>query len=419
MAALPLHPRLAHMVLTGHALGHGGLACELAALLSERDVIRARPGGRDCDLRSRVELLHDRRGSANESGVDRGALRLAAEAARRWRKRLRTGPAADDLRPAGLLLALAYPDRIGRRRPGGGNQYHLANGRGAVLAEGEALAAEEFLVAAHLDGARRDARVFLAAPLDRADIDQHFDDRITTTDAVWWEAREQAVLARRRRRLGELVLDDKPLADPDGAAVIAALLQGIRQLGLAALPWADGQRGWRERVAFLRRIDPQTWPDVSDEALLAGLEEWLAPHLTGMSRRAHLARLDLQAGLDGLLGWENRRALDELAPTHLTVPTGSRIRVDYGPETPVLAVRLQEMFGCATTPTVSGGRVPVLLHLLSPAQRPLQVTRDLAGFWASSYHAVKKDMKGQYPKHHWPDDPLQAEPTRRAKPRGQ
>jgi ATP-dependent helicase HrpB len=224
------------------------------------------------------------------------------------------------------------------------------------------------------------------------------------------------VEAKRERRLWSLVLDERPLKNPP-ADRVAAMIEGIRAMGLAVLPWTDHARALQARIAFLRRLD-DAWPDLSDEALLANLEEWLAPFLAGMTRRAHLANLNLMEALLSQLDWKRRQALDALAPTHLVVPSGSRVPLDYqSGEVPVLAVRLQEMFGATDTPTVAGGKVQVLLHLLSPARRPVQVTRDLKSFWANSYRAVKADLKGQYPKHYWPDDPLQAEPTARAKPR--
>jgi ATP-dependent helicase HrpB len=226
------------------------------------------------------------------------------------------------------------------------------------------------------------------------------------------------VLARRQRRLGELVLEEAPLAAPDGAAVAAALLAGIRELGLAALPWTKELRAWQARVLFLRGIDPAGWPDVSDTALAATLEHWLLPWLGGMTRRAHLARLDLAATLRALLGYEQQRRLEELAPTHVAVPSGSRIALDYlDGAVPSLSVRLQEVFGLTDTPRLAGGRVAVLMKLLSPARRPVQVTQDLRSFWEKGYHDVKKELKGRYPRHYWPDDPHRAEPTRRVRPR--
>jgi ATP-dependent helicase HrpB len=235
-----------------------------------------------------------------------------------------------------------------------------------------------------------------------------------------WNARAEMVDAKRERRLWSLVLEEKPLKNAAPEQVAAVMIEGIRAMGLGALPWTDAARTLQARVGFLRRAADERhhWPDLGDEALLASLEDWLAPYLAGMTRRAHVANLDLMEALLARLDWKQRQALDELAPTHLTVPSGSRVPLDYrSGEVPVLAVRLQEMFGATDTPAIAGGEVQVLLHLLSPARRPVQVTRDLKSFWANSYRAVKADLKGQYPKHHWPDDPLQAVPTARAKPR--
>lgn len=410
MAMLAAHPRLAHMMILGRRLGLGGLACELAALLSGRDPLK---GVRDTDLRLRVEALRD---GCRGPQVERGACRRIAETARQWRRSLRLpDEPGRGLDGTGLLVAFAYPDRIAQRRPGGLRQYRLSNGRGAVLAEPEPLSAEDFLAVAHLDGDRREARVFLAAPLARADIETHFPTEEDQT--VTWDSREQAVTARRRRRLGEIVLEEKPLDAPPGA-VLAAFLAGLREIGLDRLPWTPDLRSWRERLTFLHRLQPECWPDVSDTALLAGLEDWLGPFAAGMSRAAHLARVDLGAALASLLPWDKRREMEEMAPSHVGVPSGSRIRIDYSGETPVLAVRLQEMFGSAENPSVARGAVPLTLHLLSPAHRPVQVTSDLAGFWAGAYAAVRKDLRGRYPRHSWPEDPRAAQATARAKPRG-
>ena len=412
MAGLPLHPRLAHMALTAKGLGLGGLACDLAALLSERDILR---GEKDADMRPRVEALRNRRGHGD---IDRGAAARAGETARQLRRQLRLAGDGGNVEQAGLLLAFAYPDRIALSRGGNGLQYRLSNGRGAFFPQPEPLATQAALAVAELDGNKREARIFLAAPLPVSEIERHFAGQIVSRDSIGWDPREEAVAARRRRLLGALVLEDTRLPDPPAEAVQAALLDGIRSIGLACLPWTDAARSWQARVAFLRRVDGEAWPDLSDEALLDGLETWLGPWLQGMSRRSHLSRLDLMAALEAMLPWESRKALDALAPTHVVVPSGSRIPIDYrSGEAPVLAVRLQEMFGLADTPTVAGGRVKLTLHLLSPARRPMQVTQDLASFWAGAYRQVKADLKGQYPKHHWPDDPLEAEPTARAKPR--
>jgi ATP-dependent helicase HrpB len=449
MVRLGLHPRLAHMVLRGRDLGMGGLASDLAALLEERDVLRMGRDGRDGDLRLRLDAL---RGEERGLPVDKGALSRARQAARDVRRRLglRAGEQQGERGDTGLLLAFAYPDRIARRRPGGEPRYAMTGGGGAVFASHEPLAAQEWLALAETDGDRREARIFLAVPLTLAEIEEHFDSDIRAETVCRWDGREEVVQARARRVLWSLVLEDKPLKAADPQALAAAMAEGVRQMGLACLPWTPELERLGRRVAFVRglehpapnmaqdapaaieaaaklaeastrrgtNINPDGgWPDLSEAALLGGLEDWLVPYLAGITRRAHLTRLDLGVALGGLLSWEQKKRLDDLAPTHVEVPSGSRVPIDYSGEVPVLAVRLQEMFGCAETPRIGGGKVALLLHLLSPARRPMQVTRDLASFWANTYKQVKADLKGQYPKHWWPDDPMQAEPTARIKPR--
>jgi ATP-dependent helicase HrpB len=321
---------------------------------------------------------------------------------------------------AGSLLALAYPDRIAQRRPGGSGQFRLSNGRGASLPPSDPLVGADYLAIAELDGDKREARIFLAAPLTLAEIEEDFAERLERRDIVVWEPRENAVLARRQVRFGELVLRDEALAKPPREMVVAALVGAIRDAGLAVLPWRKEAAQFRARVMFLRRVegDGAGWPDLGDDALRATIEDWLAPALDGITRLAQLDRIDLGALLRSRLDWSQLRALDEKAPSHVTVPSGSRLPIDYAEgEMPTLAVRLQEMFGAAATPLIAGGRVALRLQLLSPAGRPLQVTSDLGGFWATSYRAVRAEMRGRYPKHPWPDDPLAAPPTRRAKPR--
>jgi ATP-dependent helicase HrpB len=317
---------------------------------------------------------------------------------------------------SGRLVAQAYPDRIARRRPDGAGQFRLANGRGASLLQADPLAAEEFLAIAQLDGDRRESRIFLAAPLARADLEADFAAAIETVDEIGWVAREEAVVTRRQRRFGALVIADEPLAQVAPDRVAAALADGIRSLGLAVLPWRAAARGLCQRIQFLSRLEGQSgWPDVSDAALLATVQDWLAPYLAGIKRRTQFEKIDLGAAIAGLLGPDQRRLLDRLAPTHVTVPSGSRLPVEYGAgETPVLAVRLQEMFGVQETPAIVEGRVPLVLHLLSPAGRPLQVTRDLASFWRSVYPELRGVLRGRYPRHSWPERPLQAAPTARA-----
>jgi ATP-dependent helicase HrpB len=426
LARLGVHPRLGHMLLRGRALGLASLACDLAALLTERDILRSEGRPPDADLRIRVDALR-RRGGAQ---IDPGALHRVRQEAKRLggmlhdarpdgrhdaRSDRRSGAAsgaADDSQ-AGVLVALAYPDRIGQRREGERGRFLLRNGRGARFAEPQTLEGEDWIVAAEVEGRGTDARIFRAAPLTLEDVETHFGAQAREVEEVFWDQAADRVVARRRRVLGALTLSEAPLDSPDPAAVAAAMTDGVRAAGLEALPWTSETRQLRHRLAFLNRLDPGHWPDASEAVLAATLEEWLLPFVSGLRRGAELRQVDLAAALMARVPWERARRLDELAPTHVEVPSGSRIRVDYSdPATPALAVRLQEVFGLLETPRVGGGRVPLTLQLLSPAQRPVQVTRDLASFWREAYFDVRKDLRGRYPKHHWPDDPLTAQPTR-------
>ena len=419
MSSMGLHPRLAHMLLEAHARGAGATACAMAALLEERDVLRRDAPDRDVDMRTRVAVLAA--GSRQVAAdIDRDALRRVVERSRAWRSQLRvpTHERVDDTL-TGPLLAFAYPERVAQRRAGEGNRYLMRNGSGAVLDDPGVLAGAPYLVIADLDGRSPQSRIYLAAPLDRSDVVEAFAPDVEVEDVVGWDATAGVVVAVHRERLGAIVLREGPLQVVDGDAIACALVDALARGDGLVLPWTAAARRVRERVVFLHSRDA-AWPDFSQPALLATMDEWLRPHLAGLRRRAHVEQIDLSGILLGLLTWEQRRQLDELAPTHLVVPTGSRVPVDYAdPAAPSIAVRLQEMFGLADTPRVAGGRVPVTLHLLSPAQRPVQVTRDLAGFWRSSYFEVRKDLRGRYPKHEWPEDPLRATPTRRAKPRGE
>jgi ATP-dependent helicase HrpB len=405
MARLPLHPRLAHMVVAGAAAGHGALACDLAAVLSERDMLAGRG---DADLRTRIDAIRTGRADAS---VNRAARDRARAASRQLRRiaHIRDG---DDGGTVGPLIALAWPDRIAQRR-GGHGRYRLSGGGGAVIAEADPLAAEDFLAVAETDG-KAEARIFLAAPIARAEIESMFAERIETTDAVEWDSRAEAVAARRQRRLGALVLDDRLLAAPDPERVFAAMLDGVRAMGLGALPWSDAARSLQARVAFLRRLFPDDgWPDLTDPTLAATVESWLTPYLAGITRKAQLARLDLAAILAAQVPPALLGRLDRLAPARIAIPSGAQVAIDYaGDNAPSLRARLQEMFGLAATPRIADGRAALTVELLSPARRPVAVTGDLASFWKNGYIQVRSELRGRYPKHAWPEDPLTATPVR-------
>ncbi len=406
---LPLHPRLAHMV---HRAGEGAFfsadavatAARLAALMSEPGL-----GGRDADLRDRLRRL------AREGGRAAKARSLADRWARMAGAKV-LKPAAGAEEEAGALVALAYPDRIAEAR-GTFGHFRLANGRGARLEETDALARATFLAVAELQGSAEAARILSAAPLDRETIGALFGDRFETVHAATFDEASGTVRARRRITLGRVVIEERADPDPDPEAVTAALLSGVAARGVANLPWTPTLRRLRARVSFLRQSD-ETWPDLSDATLAATLADWLGPFVAGKTALSKIAADDLKAGLDGLLPYERARALDRLAPPALPLPTGHAAPIDYGAEAgPTVSVRVQELYGLADHPSVAGGRIPLVLELLSPAQRPIQVTRDLPGFWQGSWAEVRRDMRGRYPKHDWPQDPAAATAHRGARRR--
>lgn len=417
MSRLGLHPRLAHMVLRAAHEGNRDLACDLAALLSERDILRRDPAPIS-DLRVRVDML---RRATDPPDADRSTLhRVRAQAAQFRRAIPSPNPpghaSRDTSHDTGRVLALAYPDRVAQRRRGQQPRFVQRNGAGVMLAPDDPLAPEDFIVVAESDGRSPESRVFLAAPLTLADVTQDFATQIDESDIVEWHE-EAGVVARRQRRLGAIVLAERRVRDPDPDAVAEAIAREVRRRGAAMLPWSDAAVQLRQRLSFLHAIDA-SWPDVSDGALLATLLSALVDQLGAVRSAADLRRVDVHAALLHLLSREQRAQLERLAPTHFTAPSGSRVRIDYqNPDAPAASVRLQEMFGATTTPAVFGGRTPITLHLLSPSHRPVQVTRDLASFWRSSYFDVRKDLRARYPKHHWPDDPLTAEPPSRARGR--
>ena len=441
MAALPLQPRLAHLLLEAQARNQTRLGSEIAALLEERDIFSTHGGmgshaAAASDLRLRVDAL--RRLSTAPTNddtfditlgtatVDGQAAWRVRELARELGSRLdqrpgppRISPPGDDTAHVGALLALAYPDRIAQRRPGREPRFVLRNGVGAALPAHDALQDAEWLAVAELDGAPPEYRIARAAPITLDEILEDVGAQVIRDQIVEWHEPTRTVRARRRRMLGALVLDDVHVQDADAELVRTVLLTAVVRAGMSALPWSVASVRVRERLAFVRMHSGDAWPDVCDAVLADTIRDWLGPHVVGMRKWSELERLDWCEVLLARLSWDKRAALDRLAPTHLDVPSGSRIAIDYSDAaTPVLAVKLQEVFGWTTTPMLLDGRVPVTLHLLSPAQRPVQVTRDLAGFWRSSYFDVRKELRGRYPRHPWPDDPLTATPTRRVKPRG-
>ena len=410
LARLPAAPRIAHMLMVAKAAGLAGTAAWTAAVLDERD------GG--ADLAQAVRNAHAGR-------VDAGALRRMRETVRQLLRLVdEDDRSAVDVDAIGRIVAMAYPERLARRRADTRNArdvgYLCADGGEARIAERDLLAASEWLAIAHWEpGSPR--RIRSAAGLSEREVMADQVARIVNVADVAWNEQQQAVLAERQMRLGAIVLERKPINQPDGERQRAAMIEGIRSLGIAALPWGDGARQWQARVASLHAWrSGEDWPDVSDQALEATLEDWLTAYLPGITRREHLARLELAGILNGLLDYPRQQRLARLAPTHLDVPSGSRVALEYSADgaPPVLAVKLQELFGATQTPAVNEGRMPVSLHLLSPGRRPIQVTRDLAGFWDRTYDEVRKELKGRYPRHPWPDDPLAAAPTARAKPRG-
>lgn len=424
MAELPLHPRLSHMLLRAGPLHLTNLACEVAALLSERDPLRGPPGWQHADLRLRLDVLHGQWDQTAGATVNRDVCNRIKRTADLWRPQRNRfvdtskSRGRTPVEETGRLLAFAYPDRIAQRQTGHEGRYLMANGRGALFGKPDALATEPYLVIAELEGSTQWAKIGLAAPITLTDIETLCGKEITEADSVVWDERTQAVRASRQRRLGALILSEQTLSKADPSRIREMLLQGVRLAGLETLAWTPELRQWQARIQFLRRVtgDESGWPDLSDRELIRRLDEWLGPYLDGITTLRRVQQMDLATPLHALLTWEQQRAIDRLAPTHLTVPSGSKIRIQYDtPDQPILAVRLQEMFGCKETPRLVDGKVPVMVHLLSPAKRPVQATKDLASFWENAYQDVRKELRGRYPKHHWPEDPLSAPPTAKSK----
>lgn len=430
MLALGTHPRLAAMLLAPAKAAEQALACDLAALLEARDPLRSRSDA----VAERWQALAAFRAGRVAADASRSALAAIDQAARQWRRRLRSDAAPPASAPPHLLgdlLLHAFPDRIARQHPSDPYRYLLANGRSAKLFDDSALYGEPWIAISELRDDPRDARVMRAAPLDEQRLRRDFPTRFVSEDRVVWDSNLRGIAAVREQRFDRIVIESKPLAKPDPSRYADALVDAVRQLGLQALPWTEGLVQWRARVRCLRTWLPElaqgdaALPDLSDEALLATLDTWLKPVLSGKTRLDGLSEPELGEALRSMLEWSMRQRIDALAPNRIVVPSGQERRIEYAyddaadaPVAPVLAVKLQELFGLADTPRIADGRVPLTLHLLSPGGKPLQITQDLRGFWDRTYPEVKKEMKGRYPKHPWPDDPWTATATHRAKPRG-
>ena len=400
-------PRLARMALFAAGLGHAETAAEIAAVIVERGL-----GGNDPDLAHRLEgFRRDRSRRATDM------RKLAAG----WARMASAGRSAQEPRQdmsIARLLALAFPERIGKAR-GAPGQFLLANGRGANLDPAHPLARAPYLVAAELSGAAASTRILLAAAADEADILAAASHRIRERDEIEFDQGARALRSRHVRRLDAILLANEPRTVMPSEETARLLADGIAKLGLGCLPWTKAQIQLRDRVGFLRAAGGDEWPDLTDAALTNTVTEWLAPFLAGKTKLSEIGADDLGAALDALLPWNLKRRLEEEAPTHFEAPTGNRQAIDY--ETtgaPALHIRVQELFGLTQHPSIAHGKLPLTLHLLSPAHRPIQITRDLPGFWKGSWAAVKAEMKGRYPRHPWPDDPASATPTTRAKPRG-
>jgi ATP-dependent helicase HrpB len=402
IADLPLPPRLAHMVLEGARAGAAERAAGLAVLMSEQGL-----GGNDVDLRERLRRLQ-----RDDGPRARDARALAS----RWARAAGNGQGAHGLADEGLLLAAAYPERIARAR-GATGEYRLASGRGAYLDPTDALAREPWLAVGELGGGEARDRILSAVPLDEARLIEAFEGQIEAVDEVQTDAAGR-VSAKRVRRLGRIVIDERRIERPEPVLIERALMAQARERGVASLPWGEAATRLRARIAFLRASGGEDWPDLSDAALGASIEAWLGPLLSGRTSLGQITAGDLDNAVRALVPWDLQRRLDAEAPDAWTAPTGTRCSIDYAADGgPRIEVRVQELFGLGAHPAIAGGRVPLTLSLLSPARRPIQTTRDLPGFWRGSWAEVRKEMRGRYPKHPWPDDPLAAPPTTRVKPK--
>jgi ATP-dependent helicase HrpB len=407
LRALPLPPRLARMIVDAVVRGPALQAAEIALVLTERGL-----GGNDVDVAHRLDAL--RRDRSQRAEEARRTAKRWAETALNTRK---PNNSSEPLSP-GAILALAYPDRVAKNR-GGNGSFLLASGRGANVDPASPLSRELYLAVAEISGAANQSRILLAAAISLEDIEEEFGDHIAARDDVTFDPQSMSLRARTSRQLGAIALSERPIKVPATEESAKKLAEGIAAVGLRHLPWTKSLAQLRDRVNFVRRAEGEEWPDLSDEALAATAADWLAPMLVGKTAVSQIGADDLDGALAALLPYKLRRKLDDEAPTHFTAPSGSVVPIDYeAPEGPKLSIRVQELFGLNKHPSIAGGRLPLVVELLSPAHRPVQLTRDLPGFWRGSYADVRTDMRGRYPRHPWPEDPTTAPATRRVKPRG-
>ncbi|WP_316177472.1 MULTISPECIES: ATP-dependent helicase HrpB [unclassified Bradyrhizobium] len=405
LRALALPPRLARMIVDAADYGAAAQAADIAAILTERGL-----GGDSVDLEVRLDQFRRDRSQRAQS---------ARDMARRWAQQVgaASSPQVQGQLSTGLMLAFAFPDRVARNR--GNASFVLANGRGAAVEPTSSLARVPYIAVGELTGTAASGRILLAAPLAIEDIERHFAAHIEARDEVSFDQDAMALRARRRRKLHAITMADAPVALTPSEETARIFADGICAAGLDRLPWSKAALQWRDRVTFLRKAEGDSWPDLSDAGLAERREDWLVPLLADKTSLKDVSPGDVSDAVMALLPWDLRARLDREAPTHFEAPTGTMLAIDYEAEQgPTIAVRLQELFGLNVHPSIARGAVPLVLELLSPAQRPVQVTRDLPGFWRGSYAAVRTDLRGRYPRHPWPDDPAHAEPTRRAKPRG-
>lgn len=427
LAAAGVHPRLGHMILEGEKTGNGLLACRIAALINERDFLSFRKGEYDADIRSRLEIIatviKGKNFASKDIKINRGIVYRIIQTADKLKRNLKIKQTKINIEKAASLLAYAYPERIAKRRNSKNNTFLMASGNGAFFLETGVLSFNDYIVAASLDGNLQNARIYLAAPYSQKELELDFGPLFEKEDFILWDKKTGAIHAKRKTLYGKLLVSETPISEIDPEIAGDIMIKAIRQQGLEILPWTQKLISLRERTVFLKNSGGfPDLPDLSDAALETHMEKWLKPFLAGVWSLNQLKKIDFKSAITAMLTWKQQQMIEIQAPTHITVPSGSKKPLTYRTkngslESPVLAVRLQEMFGLTATPRIAGGEIPVTLHLLSPAGKPVQITRDLESFWKTAYKDVKKDLMGRYPKHYWPDNPVKAEPTSRTKRR--